>query len=329
VMNIIHPDANISIEGLPNGLKQLRVIPTSPLLFIPRKSCQTSYSLELIELILKIKGPGYLCDEIARDEDPTYVQRDLEVDLAGYFPLSAFEGKRILDFGCGSGASTMILSRLFPRAEIVGIELDKELLSVAHARARHYQSGNVEFLVSPDGDRLPRELGMFDVVILSAVYEHLLPQERQAVMPKVWNTISPGGFLFLNMTPNRLFPMEHHTTGLPLINYLPDGMAMSLARKFSRRIDKTEPWETLLRRGIRGGTEVEVLNNLQNGGGRRGVLMAPKQAGMKDRIDLWYSALDPTRMLFVKKLLKAALKTVQCMSGSTLVPNLSLVVRKT
>jgi hypothetical protein len=35
------------------------------------------YPHELIEHVLRVKGPGSLCDELRRDEDPSYVEADL------------------------------------------------------------------------------------------------------------------------------------------------------------------------------------------------------------------------------------------------------------
>ncbi|MDQ3805791.1 MAG: methyltransferase domain-containing protein [Acidobacteriota bacterium] len=322
-----HPDADVIVEELPNGMKEVSVRPRKGL-FVPVDRCQTDYPLSLIQLILDIKGADYVCDEICRDADPGYVQRDLEHDLTAYFAESDFAGKRVLDFGCGSGASSMILARAFPAAEIVGVELEPQLLTIARARLQHYGYPNVQFHLSPSGNELPEGLGEFDFVILSAVYEHLLPGERRMVIPKVWSVIKPGGYLFLNMTPHRYFPIEHHTTGLPLINYLPPRLALAAARKFSNRINPQEPWEVLLRRGIRGATENEILSILRTVSGSRAVLLEPSRGGLRDRIDLWYSALNRQRLKGLKKTLKGIMKGLRLVTGVTLVPNLSLVIRK-
>ncbi|MBA2621199.1 MAG: class I SAM-dependent methyltransferase [Acidobacteria bacterium] len=296
--------------------------------FVPIKSCRTVYPLSLIELIFRIKGSGYLCDEICRETNPDYVQRDLKKDLTAYFTKKEFTGKRILDFGSGSGASTMILSRMFPDAEIVGIELEEKLLDIARARLEFYKYPNIKFYLSPSGVELPPDVGEFDFVIMSAVYEHLLPKERETVIPQVWSIIKQDGNLFLNMTPHRWFLVEHHTTGLPLLNYLPPKLALPVSRKFSGRIDKTEPWETLLRRGIRGGTENEILGILEKNFKNKPILLEPSQKNLKDRIDLWHSQLNQKNHRTIKRLLKSFLKTVRAVSGVTLVPNLSLVVKK-
>ena len=146
-----------------------------------------------------MKGPSYVCNEIARDEDPSYVEFELKTDLLAYFAPEEFAGRRILDFGCGSGASTMILHRLFPSAEIIGVELDPDLLAIARKRAEHYSFPQANLVQSPAGTDLPSDLGEFDFVIMSAVVEHLLPKERAVVLPKLWNLIRDGGFRVMEM----------------------------------------------------------------------------------------------------------------------------------
>lgn len=37
---------------------------------------------------------------------------------------SLFNGKCVLDFGCGYGASALVMAAMLPDAEFVGIELD-------------------------------------------------------------------------------------------------------------------------------------------------------------------------------------------------------------
>ena len=55
---------------------------------------------------------------------------------------------------------------------------------------------------------------------------------------------------------------------------------------------------------------------------------AQMPAGLRDRIDLWYSISASTRLAAVKRLLKTALKVMKHVSGATLAPRLSLAIRK-
>ena len=186
--------------------------------------------------------------------------------MLAYLPESAFKGKRVLDFGSGSGASTMVLARMLPGAEIVGVELRDDFVELARHRARFYGFEDVHFFVSPSGDRLPGDLGEFDFIVFSAVYEHLLPAERPALLARLWDVLRTGGVLFVSQTPQRWLPVEYHTTGLPLLNYLPDQLAWRLGRRLSPRVASDASWETMLRDGVRGATEREVVRLLREAG---------------------------------------------------------------
>jgi predicted O-methyltransferase YrrM len=98
--------------------------------FVPVRSCRTRYPPALIELIHRIKGSAYLCDEIAREESPSGLRTILERALLSFLDKEALTGRRLLDFGCGGGASTMILARLLLETSIVGVELSNDFLSI-------------------------------------------------------------------------------------------------------------------------------------------------------------------------------------------------------
>ena len=249
----------------------------------------TAYPENLVKLILDVRGAASVIDEIRRHEDPRYVRACLEVDITGYVDPELLKGKRWLDFGCGGGASTMILARMFGDSPIVGIDLSERSLAIARARGQHFGYRNIEFLLSPSPDRLPPDLGGFDAILFSAVLEHLLPEERRTLLPRLWGLLNPGGVLFIDQTPWRYFPFEGHTTRLPLINYLPDGLAYSYAKALSRRVGADESWESLLRRGIRGGSVREIRRILQSCGGSDFEFLTPNRLGLRDRVDLWYA----------------------------------------
>lgn len=323
-----HEDAKIVVESLISGRRKILVKPLRSSVHISRTICETSYPIDLIDNILKIKGPGYLCDEIARDESPTYVRKNLEQNLLSYLKEEEFKGKRILDFGCGSGASTVILCRMFPDAEVVGIDLEDRLLSIARLRAKHYGFNNIRFLLSPNAKSLPtKDIGQFDYVIVSAVFEHLLPNERKVLLPKIWAALKPNGILFLDETPYRYFPIESHTTGLPFINYLPDKIALLYARKFSKRNLKNDDWDILLRNGIRGGSIKEIMGILGSCS-HNPLLLSPSRLGRKDRIDVWLAQVNMDRFGWVKKSYYISAKVLKIFTSIEFLPQLALAIRK-
>src|SRR5260221_2267484 len=123
-------------------------------------SWTTSYPPELILEIHATKR-GYVCDEIMREEDPRYVERAIRHEVLGYVDAEDFRGKRILDFGCGSGASTLVVSRLLPPCELVGVELEERLLKLARLRAGYFGTSRVRFLPLASCHTLPARVGAF------------------------------------------------------------------------------------------------------------------------------------------------------------------------
>jgi SAM-dependent methyltransferase len=329
-----HPQATIRVDEIGGDRRRIRVSLHDRNQFSPRLEWITRYPLDLVATVLKVKNPAYLCDEIARDEDPEYVQADLDAAIFSYLSRDAMDGRRVLDFGCGAGSSTAILGRLLPRAEIIGVELEAGAIEVARARAAHHGLANVRFLRSPGPDRLPDEVALVDHGLLSAVFEHLLPEERPRLLRQMWERLAPGGVLFLNQTPDRRFPIEPHTTGLPLLNYLPDGLARRAACRFSRRVERDASWEWLLRLGIRGGTPREILSILRAASAateERPFLLRPRAIGIRRQSDIWYRcARGRLARRFGDARRVAVFAVIDCITGIgvPLAPYLSLAIRK-
>jgi SAM-dependent methyltransferase len=327
---IEHPDAIVHLSALGNGRRRLVVAPRRPGLYVRCPTWDTFYPDDLVRLILDVKGPGYLCDEIMRDEDPDYIQAHVRLTVEAHVDPREFAGQRVLDFGCGAGASTVILNQLLPQSEIVGVELSDENLRIARARAAFHGLRRTTLLVSPAGDCLPESIGRFHAIMLSAVFEHLLPNERQTLLPMLWRLLEPGGLLFLDETPERWFPFETHTSSLPFVNYLPDRLAAPFARAFSPRVAGDATWDSMLRSGIRGGSLSEILSLLPRSEGVAH-LLAPERLGISDRVDLWYRGYAEKASGGRGELKRRALPLLRAASKIfrfPFVPYLSVAIRK-
>lgn len=290
------PDGEVEITPTATGRARITLTPRDPNLFIPRRICETTHPEE-VDLFLK-SGTSFawLGDAISRHEEPDEVQGVLKRQLSAYIERKLFSGARMLDFGCGSGASTFFLAAFLPETEIVGLELDPVRIELARTLAARRGTPNVRFLVSPSGDSVPSGLENFDFIMFSAVYEHLLPNERRAVMPRLWALLKPGGVLFINQTPHRWVPYEHHSAELWGINYLPDRLAHWHARNFSKvnpEVNRSMDWNTHLRGGLRGGTELGIIADLTAGSQTRGVILQPNAGGFRDRADYWLAGTSP------------------------------------
>jgi 2-polyprenyl-3-methyl-5-hydroxy-6-metoxy-1,4-benzoquinol methylase len=99
--------------------------------------------------------------------------------------------KRILDMGCGIGASTVPAAWAFPEAEVHGIDVGASMLRYAHARAEHlgaavhFSQQNAEHTNFPDGH--------FDLVY-SCVALHETSQEAVIkILAESHRLLRPGG----------------------------------------------------------------------------------------------------------------------------------------
>lgn len=323
---LTHPDGDLRLTPGAEGRLLIEVEPRTPGLYVSRYEWETGYPAELIDALLAVKGPGWVIDEIRRDEDPAYVQNDFRWDIFSFLDPAEFRDRDVLDFGSGCGSSAVVLDRMAPGCRITGVELLPEQADAARMRAEHH-GVDARFLLSPSPESLPDDLGDFDFVLFSAVMEHLLPAERRSLLPLVWSHLKPGGVLLLNQTPHRWFPVEGHTTGLPLLNYLPDSLAGAAARKFSDRVSDDAGWEDLLRDGIRGSSESEVMSILEKAGGSPRSLR-PCRGGIRDHLNLWRASADIRHGGVALSARMLMLRAVEVLTGETLVPNISLAIRK-
>lgn len=329
---IPHPEAVIVLELLPSGKRLVQVRMHNPDEHVWVPTFETSLPRDLIERFLEVHGPAGLGHALTRIEEDGDLQRALRFSILPFVREWDFRGKRLLDFGCGSGTSTLHLARMFPHTEIVGLDLLPELLEPARRLMKHMGLGNVTFVQAKSGDALPDDLGSFDFVTLNAVYEHLLPDERTLLLPQLWASLRPNGVLFLNQTPYRWDVREHHTTALPFTNYMPDWLALRYARRFAgwkrHRVARDADWETLLRGGIRGVTEGQIVRQLAATGDGTPVPLRPRLQGYSDAIDLWYAQSMIRRPMRIKPLMRIAYKTIQRLTGSPFAPDVTMAVRK-
>ncbi len=108
------------------------------------------------------------------------------------FMLAARTIRRVLDFGCGDGATCRLLAAAFPGAEVVGTDIS--MRSVERARARN-SSSSVRFLSAQELPGLSRSPA--DLVYSNGVFHHIEPGERRATVATILGILAPEGVLAL------------------------------------------------------------------------------------------------------------------------------------
>ncbi len=321
----------IEFEQSSSGRTRITLKPTpdASLQYISRMTCETSHPEEVPIFLEHGISFHWLCESISRVEDPDYVFGTIQRQLFAFVEPHEFQGARVLDFGCGVGGSALGMAALLPASQIIGVELDARLVRLARRLADNRRLSNVEIRVSPAADALPPDLGCFDYIMLSAVFEHLLPPERRILMPRLWDLLKPGGVLFVNQTPHRWFPRDAHSTGLWGINYLPDKLAHWYARRFSSmsQINKSTDWNVHLRGGLRGGSERELVRLLTSGGRPPAFIMQPVTPGLRDRADYWLSSTS-ARFRSMKKAIAFSYRLTDYLFGTVPAVNLDVAIRK-
>ena len=98
-----------------------------------------------------------------------------------------------VDLGCGTGTFALALSKRRPDADVVGVDGDPEILSLAQtkpgAAAIRWQEGMAQ--------EVPAESGSADVVTISLVLHHLLAPDKRKALAEAKRILKPDGRLHI------------------------------------------------------------------------------------------------------------------------------------
>lgn len=145
--------------------------------------------------------------------------------------------RTLVEVGCGTGAKTAALAWLADR--VLACEPSEPHIAAARARLGVMGIENVELAAQAGGpflrDVAARCPDGVDAVVLYAVLEHMTLDERDEALRLAWALLREGGVLVVQETPNRLLPLDAHTSDLPFFGYLPDALALRYADRSPRR----------------------------------------------------------------------------------------------
>lgn len=146
--------------------------------------------------------------------------------------IRELDGARILEIGCGTGATSVTLAE--QGASVVGLDIDKPSLKVAFDRCNlHKLNVDIRQENATEICRLFSK-GDFDFIIFYASLEHMTYTERLVTLADAWSLLQKNGLLCVIEAPNRLWYFDSHTSKLPFYNWLPDDIAIKYSR-FSPR----------------------------------------------------------------------------------------------
>jgi demethylmenaquinone methyltransferase/2-methoxy-6-polyprenyl-1,4-benzoquinol methylase len=100
---------------------------------------------------------------------------------------------RVADLACGTGISTLAISRHLPGCHVVGVELREEYLLIAREKVRRYGLAHVELVLSRAEDYHSTE--PFDCIASSYLAKYAdLPQ----LVENAWSMLEPGGIFLMH-----------------------------------------------------------------------------------------------------------------------------------
>jgi SAM-dependent methyltransferase len=113
---------------------------------------------------------------------------------------------RVLDLGCGTGSSTMVLACYCPAgSRITGYEIAAPLLSIARQRDYRHKTGtpvSVDFVCQALTDRLPETDASVDLVNASGVIgHHLTPETIGPLIAELGRVLAKDGVAMLDVGP--------------------------------------------------------------------------------------------------------------------------------
>ncbi|MEO1211147.1 MAG: methyltransferase domain-containing protein [Cyanobacteria bacterium J06638_20] len=118
----------------------------------------------------------------------TWVRRELLDHIYG-------QPRRILDLGCGTGSTTLLLKQAYPEAEVIGLDLSPYMLLAAEDKALannlgiQWLHGNAEQVPFPDGS--------VDLVTTSLLFHETPPSVTLAILREAFRLLAPGGEILI------------------------------------------------------------------------------------------------------------------------------------
>ena len=190
----------------------------------------TSYSERVVRMLIERKGPRraplYFPFKVTRG-------RHFLAPLFRYLHRVGARELSVLEVGCSFGHITECLAEEPEVAEVYTFDTDPAFVAITRAKVEELGLKAVRDVAHVTNDetcRLPYADARFDLVLVIGVVEHLPEKSRRAQVDEYYRVLARGGHIAILDTPNRLFPLETHSVGLPLVQWLPPRLAYRYAR---------------------------------------------------------------------------------------------------
>lgn len=204
------------------------------------------------------------------------------------YRIGDIRGRRVLDYGCGTGSSTVPL--IAAGADVDGFDIDAAAVGLAVERIREHGMAAGKLVAGTSAESAGLNAAEYDLVYMNCVLERVPHDLRHSVLADAVRCLRPGGVLAVAQSPNRWWPRDVYLTGLWFLPWTPPGSRVGTwyASRFGRLRGTLRPGpdtgRELQHRGVWGITYRSTMRALP--AGSRCINMEPGQ-------DRWSSHTRP------------------------------------
>ncbi|MBQ3077706.1 MAG: class I SAM-dependent methyltransferase [Clostridia bacterium] len=164
-----------------------------------------SLSLTLIKLGNKIFPPVVHPFNLQQDGVKTYAEWQYEKggDTVNFFskhypPSVMFEGKRVLDMGCGAAGKSLYYASM-GAAHVTGVDIVAHYEQESRELAEKLGLSDKFTFVLGSADAMPHPDGSFDTIIMNDFMEHI--SNPEGALREAIRLLAPGGRCYINFPP--------------------------------------------------------------------------------------------------------------------------------
>ena len=102
---------------------------------------------------------------------------------------------RLLDVGCGTATLLIVARTRAPAAQLVGIDADERVLTIARKKLDERQVEAT--LIKASAEQLPFDAHSFERVVSTLMFHHLSTATKQRALQEIYRVLTPQGRLIL------------------------------------------------------------------------------------------------------------------------------------
>jgi len=246
-------------------------------LTVDGRAHETRYSARVVRLLVERKGARRAPLYFPFKEERARLFLD---PLLRYLRGRGARDLSVLEVGASFGHMTEYLAEQTEIAEIHCFDTDPAFVDIVRAKVEEQGLRTVKevrLFGNDETRRLPWPDARFDLVVVVGVVEHLPARNRRTQVDEYYRVLAPGGHIAILDTPNRLFPLETHSIGLPLVQWLPSRLAYAYARLARPRKFGAVSYESFVADGT--GWRNATLADCLPSGGAKGLVDVTEAAG--------------------------------------------------